>query len=857
MKKILKSKKFLVLIILVALVGLFIVYQEIGKLTPQEKVSYENIEYVKDEFIDASELEMNNEKLVGENAYHQLYFDEETTQFSVKDRKNGVVWYSNPQGSSKIKHQTTLEIDYSVNNGISNSTRNNYEYSINHSNGDKTYKVRYLEDAVQVLYIIEKSGADERYFPQKISVERFETKIVANENLTRMQKKLLEDYYKKETDEKTGETYYIVSVDKWTQTVINNLYEIFYDVCGYTSVDLEADNDEFKVVVSLNEPYFEIAVEYRLTENGLVASVISESIVEKSDFPITTISLLPYFGATSEKEEGYFVFPDGSGVIMRFNNGKNYNSPYSNTFYGVDLGVLPEKKPETKEDLLLPIYGVVNTTNESAMLAIIKKGASATTITADVSGRAKEVYNYVSTTINLRELEGTLFVGRGLTYSVPTWTKTIVPTDIVFEYQFLKGASANYYGLAKQYQEYLIENHGLYKKDNTQKTVLNVNILGMFEKKEFILGVPYYKTDSLTKFDEAITILEELKAKGINNINLMYDGWFNDSIEHSLPTDIDINGVIGGKRDLDDLIQYTEDNNIKFFPTINLMYTNGYEKPFDKIRYTAEHINGKISMLNEYNFATKLRMQEEENLYIISPNLYENLTTKMLREFDNYSFNAIGINDLGGAIAGDYPKNDYTFTNDAEQYQLQALDKITNDYEIMMYSPYGFSATYADNILGVPLTNTKLPILDETIPFYQLVFNGYIDYSGVSINENNELGTNYHKLKAIESGSNVNYVFSYNDSSILLDTDFNNYYSTNYRNWLDSAVQVVKELDDLEIHESSINNHEILAKGVYLISYENGNHFIINYNSLPYTYGNYVVNSQDYLLLGGDQDGNN
>ncbi len=856
MKKIYKNKKLLVLFILVALVGLMVLNYSIGKIKAQNDIDYDNIEYKKDEFVDVNDLAtLEKDKLVAENKDFELHFDEETTYFYIKDKNNGMIWHSNPQiddpgnpaESLKKRQKSTLILDFTMNKGTTSSTRNNFDYSIQHELGEKTYKIRYLDNAVQVLYIIEEVGIGIKDFPQQISIERMESMLLNNENMENLDKTYLTSFYKKFPND----GYYKLNINKPTKKVIETLYDIFYVKCGYTMEDLIADNEEWGVEVILDDPYFEVALEYRLTDKGLQVSLINDSIVEKKDMPITSINILPYFGAVMNDEEGYYVIPDGSGVIMRFNNGKFYNSAYSKRYYGKDLALLSDVKPESSEELLLPIYGIVNTTKQSAMLGIITKGAGQVTLSADVSGRAKESYNKISTTIAIREVEKSLFYNNWQIYNAPIWTKTRYKGDIEINYQLLRDDNANYFGLAKQYQIYLVENYNLQENDNTDKTILNIEMLGMYKKKEFFMGIPYNKTNSLTTFAEAIKILEELKGNNVNNINLIYEGWFNGNIEHAIPTDIKINSTIGGKKGLNELIDYLNDNNIGFYPTMNLMSTPKYDKNFDHLRYTAEHLNGKTGMLREYNLATGLSDSNEENKYIISPDLYYSLVEKMLKEYNKYAFNAIGINDLGGIVTGDYPKNDYTFKSDAVEYQKNALGLLQKNHDVLLYSPFAFSAPYANNILEVPVLSTKLPILDDTIPFYQLVFNGYIDYSNISVNENIELGTNFHKLKAIETGSNLNFIFSYKDSANLLYTDFNYYYSTNYRNWIDSASSLVQELDNLKIHESTITNHEILSKGVYRVEYGNGNVFIINYNSIPYTFGENTVSPESYVLVGG------
>lgn len=857
MEKILKHKKLVVLTILVALAGFFTLYLSIGNMKATELENWDNIAYEKDQFSHVNDLEtLEKNKLVSEKGNLKLYFDESTTQFYVEDTVTNEKWYSNPQGedplaslaSIKNRQKATLVIYYSDSSGAEVS-RSNYEFSIQHEIDDPakqhSYSIRYLDDAVQVLYQIEKRVIDKTYFPQFLTIERRE-EIFANENLSSRDKMYLETVY--ELDEKNNR-YKFKNYENPSNTQIKNLYEMFYneEKLNYNFEQLEKDNEPFDINIEMDDPYFEVAVEYRLTEDGFRASVISDSIVEEKDYPITGINFLPYFGAVSTDYEGYYVIPDGSGVLMNFNNGKEYQRVYTKRYYGEDIALQSNVKPESEETLLLPMYGVVNSTTNNGMLVTIENNASMVTLNADVS-RRNDSYNKIYPRFNYREVETVLYANVGEKYYVPTWTNHRVERDFVMQYQFVNGDKANYTGLASAYRNYL----GLESNDLTTNTVMNLTVLGMFDKKEFFLGVPYTSTKSLTTFDEAKIILQELNLEGIDNINLMYNGWFNGGIDHDIATDIKIGRAVGGKRDFRNFVDYLEENNVTFYPSMNLMTARDYTKMFDQYRYTAQHINGKSAVLSQYDLATKLVDEEAHTSYILSPNYYQDMIARMLKEYNDFEIGNLSVNDLGGQVSGHYKKNNYTFRYEAEEMQKLALESLREDNKLSLTSPLGFALGYVDNIVDAPIEGSKYPILDSSIPFYQLVLNGVVDYAGISVNLNSEKGLDFHLMKAIETGGNLNFIFSYKDSSILLNTDYNEYYSTNYRNWMDNAVEMVKELDELGIHSSTIKNHQILANNVYMVEYENGSTFVINYSLTPYTHEGQIVESESYILLGGD-----
>ncbi|QVK18514.1 hypothetical protein KHQ81_02015 [Mycoplasmatota bacterium] len=856
MKKLLKNKKIVLLIILVALAGIISIYTFAGKLKPIN-VNAENISFTKDDFIDASKLS-NSDVIVESNDRYEFHFDEKTTHFYIKDILNDKIWHSNPQviddfpvisKSTKIEQKSTLVVHYNCGQII--KSYNNYSYSIYHEDRNQTYSYKYIDNGVQVLYRIEDTKINYTYFPQFLSKQRMNELFLDKDLLSdREKEKLSEDYYELNLDD----VYELKPYEDMSKVYIKNLNKWMYEKSGYTLEDCIQDNAEFGKVVNFEKPYFEVAVEYKLTDSGFKATVINESIVENSKFPITSIEFLPYFGATTIDDDGYFVIPDGSGALMNFNNGKTYATQYSKKYYGNDLALQSNVKPETSQDLLLPIYGIVKTNTENAMLGIIEKGAPMTSLYAGVSERI-DSYNRINLEFKLRDFEKVVFSNAGEVYELDMYTKKHVKNDFVIRYELLDNEDANYFGLAKRYQQYLVENQGFEKTDNTQNTVLNLKLLGMYEKREFFLGVPYNTTKTLTTFDEAKKILAELNTLNVNDINLIYDGWFNNGMDHKIPTNININSVMGGKGDFKSLSDYTKKHQIGFYPSVNIMKVNQFDKAIDSLRYTTRHINGKTSVVNNYDLATKLILATQTQDYVLKPELYHSLVSKMLSNYGSLNVSGITLNDLGSEISGDYRKYQELFRDENQYYQVDSLNLIDKEYDMMMYAPYGYAVNYATDIVNLPQESSQYPILDSSIPFYQIVLNGYKDYTGISINENVERNVMYYKLKAIETGANINYIWSYKDSSVLLETEYNYYYSTNYRNWINGAADLVHELDNLGIHEGAITNHEVLTNGVYKVTYENGSTFIINYNQTPYLYTNNDVNIEvagnNYQMIGG------
>ena len=104
-------------------------------------------------------------------------------------------------------------------------------------------------------------------------------------------------------------------------------------------------------------------------------------------------------------------------------------------------------------------------------------------------------------------------------------------------------------------------------------------------------------------------------------------------------------------------------------------------------------------------------------------------------------------------------------------------------------SQYAFD--YLKDIVEIPTHSNEYLILDETIPFYQMVLHGYIEYAAKPLNLEADLETEY--LKAVESGAGLYFTWIYRENSKLKDTLFGNYFSVNFDNWYDEAMEKYSE----------------------------------------------------------------
>jgi hypothetical protein len=139
---------------------------------------------------------------------------------------------------------------------------------------------------------------------------------------------------------------------------------------------------------------------------------------------------------------------------------------------------------------------------------------------------------------------------------------------------------------------------------------------------------------------------------------------------------------------------------------------------------------------------------------------------------------------------------------------------------------------------------------DDSIPFYQLTFQGNTLVTGDGINTT--VDYEYAFLKALETGSNLKYNLIYGDVSQLVGTDYNTMVSYSYDYWKKTVAEESAAMQKAvaQFAGQEIVDHKILEKDVTLTAYESGS-VIINYRDEAYSYNGQEIGARSYLILSG------
>lgn len=673
--------------------------------------------------------------------------------------------------------------------------------------------------------------------------------------------------------------YKITTYENMSEAVIKNLYRFYYEWCGYTEEDLKNDTGVEKQ--SSGKPEIRCAVEYQLTDNGLQVMVPGNSLkTSKYDkgnaYRIISIDVLPYFTSVKKNTDtGYIVIPDGSGAIIEFDNGKADYPVYLKRLYSTDLAFTSYTLTSKTTDVLLPMYAMVYNKSERGVIAEATKGAAQFAINAGVSGQANgnNSFNYAYYTIYIRESEQVIFGTTAYNrVSIKQYTQKGATGDYQINYSFMDKDkySMDYSGVAKFYRDILIDRNDLdqnckeklsQKTDNTNNVVMNIDVIGSYDYHSNIAGIGYNAKGTLTTIDELGLIIDELNKLGpdIASMNIYYKGWRKEALSDVSFKSITVSSKIGGRKKLLNFIKENKDKNINVYPQVEFIEYNDFKESYGRSHYTSRDISGSYSEKYPYDLSSNIYNKKASKIMTLSPNYYNAFAVTLAKKYNKVlpDVGAISLTGLGSQLSGNYRRNKEIFKYTAVEEQIKAFNTLVDSgiTDIALESPYAYALPYASNVYNIPVASSGQEIIDYSIPFYQLIINGLMDYSGESINEKSEKGTAQHIMKCIETGSNPAFTFTYDDSSKLLQTNYNNYYYTYYQRWLSDVKTVCDDLNGLGIYECNLVKHERVANNVYKVTYQSKFSpekeivIVLNYQNIAYSTSEYQVEANSYKVI--------
>ena len=793
-------------------------------------------------------------KLIANTDTLELYFEETTAAFAVKDMRDDHIWYSNPadreqdqiaQGENKGLLHAQLSLTYF--NPTGHITRlDSYKDSV----AKEQVEFVAVDNGIKVIYTFGNASKGIEQLPGRISKERFESLILNKIDDEKTKKDFAKRYKLIEEED-----LYERRDASFPAVILNRTVALLKEI-GYTEEDLATDYAEHfgeSEDVEQSYPFFIVPMLIQLESDGLSVKIIGEEIEYNEVYPLSKLHVLPFFGAANQDQSGYMLVPDGSGALIELNNGKSNYQPYSAHVYGKDEAVFTRADSLTSETIKLPVFGMKQ--GDHAFFTVIEEGDGLATIEADVSGRLNS-YNSVYSAFLIKEAGEVTLAGGNRSNTVYIFQKGKFQEDISLKYFFLSGATASYAGMAQMYQQYLKVKAGLIQLESAANLPFYLELTGSIWKRKTILGVPYKALEPLTTFEEAEEIVDAFLDQGIEHLNVRYTGWFNEGANHKIPKSIQVDKKVGGSKGFNALKANLANKQVGFYPDVAFSTVYRDTIGFNPTKDASRFINRKVAEVYPINPATYRRdLVNRSPYYLLSPQKLGSYVDGFEKDYAKFNLPSLALRDLGDKLHSDYREKKVVNREQTKKIVTEQLDKLAKSQpDLMIVGGNGYALPYTQSILHAPLTSSGFNITDKSVPFYQMVIHGYIDYAGQPVNLSSDQSVKYQMLRALETGTNVYFSLFYEDAAIIKESEFNHLYSAHYRLWLDEAVEMYKEVNDVlkDVRTEPITAHRELVPGVYETTYGKDYMILINYNQQAVTAEGHRVSAESYTIRRGE-----
>lgn len=596
----------------------------------------------------------------------------------------------------------------------------------------------------------------------------------------------------------------------------------------------------FDAAIEFPSYHFSIGLQVRLTEDGFTASVKQDSIREGEDYKLAAVYLYPLFGATKAAEkEGYILIPEGPGALINLadNHGK-FKTPYSKKIYGPNAGTDSSvtnyffgPSVTEPEKITAPVFGMAYTKEKQGFLGIVEEGQYNADILAYPNG-VTTAYNWVTAKYNYREI---YTMQTAASSGVPTFEKNPYMRDISVSYKLVSGSGADYTGLAKVYQQYLVQKGDLEKEGD--KFQVKVDFFGADTKKWFIFN----KVVPMTTVSDMEDIINKLIENGVTDIQPVYMGWQSKGASLNYGSGkFKLEGKLGSQKELYSLAEDLKEKNIKLVLKQDFLLANP-KRFYNTARDIVKGINQMLveKPTNEEIFPY---------MYYLTPSKTLSFAKRWSDRYEATAIDDIAVTSLSNTLFSYYSGGKiYSRGDTAERYEETM--KELQDFQISMENPNEYLWKYASQYYDMPLSTSNYSYISREVPFLPIVLKGYLpywaEYSNFKANE-----TEYF-LKMLEYGAYPSFLLTRESPNKLRNTNSSYIYTSEYEvmepmvndyyNRIGSVLRLVEG--------SGIKEHSYLNDKVVSVEYDNGVRILINYSDSDYQSGAVTVGAMSYQVI--------
>ena len=582
-----------------------------------------------------------------------------------------------------------------------------------------------------------------------------------------------------------------------------------------------------------------------IVDGNVVVNVPRESIVEynpniwqsdKQYYILRNIVLFPYFGSTTSESDGYVVIPDGSGALISLESDPAIKASFDLDVYGEDLGYVSPSfrsravsiKPISR--VTMPLFGMVHDVGNTGFYVISESGANYSQIKFKSTGLINDYYTTYFSYRYRESYEQYQSRSNEDQYRI-AFQDDPNEYELVQRYVFLSGNQADYVGMAKSYQDYLLDNGllGEERRTDYNETPTKVDFIG----SEITMGILSNKSQTITTYNEVTEILATMQEDGYQNLitSLKTFDMRDDSYR------FDVIRSLGGSKDFEKMIDFFDENNIEF------SYFSDYVRNYES--YSKAHAQ-TLSKREIYYIELSWMFYAH---YVTSTRYYEQFAKDDYEDLSEYGIEGISLAGFDKAIFTNY-KDGVVYSNKNMDEIALALSYFEEkDIMTNIYLPDAYLYKYVNEYYDTPISSSDFSFTMASIPFLQLVIGGYVDMYSPYLNFISDESTSL--LRLVEYGVYPSYVLTGGSTYDLKATNSSNVYISEYdvlSRRIGNYFRFINEGLTSTIGSEMID-HTFIASGVVLVEYDNGVKIVLNYNDFAVTVGDYILPAEGYEVI--------
>lgn len=599
---------------------------------------------------------------------------------------------------------------------------------------------------------------------------------------------------------------------------------------------------------------FSVTVDYILNESNLTISIDTSKIKESKEKLVTKISVAPFLCSKQNSDDDSYLFvPSGSGAIIKKTNKLSSPMTIEEKVYGKDYTIFEVSEFSKKESVRMPVFGSVN--NSGGICAIITSGAEASSITSFTNdkniGYSSVYASFLTRGMDYIETPSDFIGATGQIYSEP------IKNEIysVSYYPFY-GENSSYVDIADIYRDYLNKEYKLGSyKSSAKETIVNLNYLGGTEYEKNFLGIPYRDIFEITDLKSVEAITSKIYKITGDDINIALFGYSENGLSiGEIAGGIKINSKLASKSEMKTFFEKCKNQGISAFLNFDTIKMNDSSNGFSLRSDTAVTVNGKRASVTYKSIWGGVADNNYSAYRLLSRKGLDKVNGKLLKYFNKNGFTGISLDTLTSMSYSDYKnENTYACLNMGSQVRKILSDYRQSGISVLSSEANDYAALNSDYILDVPTSSSDYNAYDTSVPFYEIVFKGYIPMACGRINL--AADNTSAVLNCIETGVSLSYSIGKNYNNELTNSENRGIYAFD-SNYVISELQKHKNsglLDDIaKLKNAKIISHMLISNQVRETVYDNGITAYVNYGNSDYTYKNIIIGAKNYLLKEAD-----